>query len=762
MEMAPNDTMDLPNISNSSQYPDESMEQVEENSDFKQESIDDAPNPSDDSVDDGRPPSLTIPEESTGPAVPPTPVLIPSMKGTMTYAGGSITCKGKWAMSDASHDVSGQTSDFEFKLVKKDESCTSIFPVDGTYQGWFMLKQAPPAKGSVRIEDREIEMHFQPAEDNNFKVTGHGSNKFGLFNLSGTLSELGAVHIYREYYQLTPQPVATPTTKRQPGTGGAVGRPEGIQRRPSVGVDPNAEATPREGAGRVRKQSSAMREYQESSQKPVSVPTPRSSSGAASAVDVPSSGGALVRQSSTTAGERSQRLPAAMRKCADLLREMSKLPQARWFLEPVDPIKLGIPEYPKIIKHPMDFSTIRSKVETNEYDSIESFAEDMRLVFRNAITFNAAKDNIVNINAREVLSKFEDRYRMIIAQMEGNFAASLPPEPKLSRSSSAASFSGKGVASSGANSSNNNKKRASVSGLPVGRPSLGAGPRQPPPYVPPAAVDANISQIMELQKQLAAMKEEVERLRALLHEKEIAQSIQETKDAAQTPLTYEEKKQLVAMVGKLPPEKLEELVKIIRDGLPDEKKNDDISEVPLEILDTLTLRRLQKFVKESVPAKKRPASTIPRAKSEPSLKKSKKASGSGADGLGNVPGTAEHNDIDLFDHNELLMENDKFVAPEETSMVTPGVENHNNSINSNSNNVTTHLDNGSMMMDVVHHESSIVMNSGDNGAVMVATTTATIVEGPASSGVHPGTASLTSSFMMQDDEEEGNEWSALA
>jgi TolA-binding protein len=668
---------------------------------LKMDVDDQQPNSSEHSVAGENPPSLMVPETSPSTA---SSVLIPSMKGTMTYAGGSITCKGKWAMSDASHDVPGQTSDFEFKLVKKDEACTNIFPVDGIYQGWFMLKQAPPAKGSVRIEDREIEMHFQPAEENSFKVTGHGSNKFGLFNLSGTLSELGAVHIYREYYQLTPQPVPTPTAKRATNAG----RPESIQRRPSVGADPVLEATPRESSGRVRKQSFAMREYQELSQKPA--PTPRSSNSIAP--DMPSApSSSIVRQASA---ERTHRIPVTMRKCSELLREMTKLPQARWFLEPVDHIKLGIPEYPKIIKHPMDFGTIRSKVENNEYDTIEAFAEDMRLVFRNAITFNAAKDNIVNINAREVSSKFEDRYRIIISQLEGNsFTAAVPPEPKLARSTSTASFSGSGArTTSTAASSSANKKRPSI-GASVGRPSL-PGPRQAPPYVPPAAVDANISQIMELQKQMQAMKEEIDRLRAQLNEKEIAKSLQESKEAAQTPLTYDEKKQLVSMVGKLPADKMDELVQIIRNGLPDEKKNDDISEVPLEILDTLTLRKLQKFVKEHAAVKKRPSSSIPRTKSEPSLKKSKKSAG-GADGFG-APVATEHGDIDLFDHNELLLENEKFTAPE------------------------------------VQPASSVVPGGAVGNGSAVQTTTTTIVE--------TTVTSMEEGFVLQE-EDDGNEWSAL-
>lgn len=58
------------------------------------------------------------------------------------------------------------------------------------------------------------------------------------------------------------------------------------------------------------------------------------------------------------------------------------------FLYPVDPIKLNIPHYPNIVKNPMDFSTIKTKLSYNAYDSQLDFNADMNLVFDNCILFN--------------------------------------------------------------------------------------------------------------------------------------------------------------------------------------------------------------------------------------------------------------------------------------------------------------------------------------------------------------------------------------
>jgi hypothetical protein len=46
-------------------------------------------------------------------------------------------------------------------------------------------------------------------------------------------------------------------------------------------------------------------------------------------------------------------------KCLSLVSELMTHRAAASFLEPVDPIKLRIPTYFKIIKNPMDLSTVR-------------------------------------------------------------------------------------------------------------------------------------------------------------------------------------------------------------------------------------------------------------------------------------------------------------------------------------------------------------------------------------------------------------------
>ena len=49
---------------------------------------------------------------------------------------------------------------------------------------------------------------------------------------------------------------------------------------------------------------------------------------------------------------------------------------------------MGIPDYPQVIKQPMDLSTINRKLSTNEYEGPKEFEQDIRLMFKNCYRYN--------------------------------------------------------------------------------------------------------------------------------------------------------------------------------------------------------------------------------------------------------------------------------------------------------------------------------------------------------------------------------------
>eukprot|EP01039_Chlorochromonas_danica_P000492 gene492-531_t len=458
---------------------------------------------------------------------------LPCLKGTMTYVGGVVYCKGKWGMSAAAHDTPGQTSDFEFKLMKADEN-GSYFPVSGLYQGWFNVKQPPPAKGSVKVDDKEMKITYTLGENGSHTINGEGHNRYGQFRLFGTLTQDGKVVMYREYFVLNPLPVQPLPTPKKVKVEKKKEAPTGVSS--SAKKD---DAASREG-GRVRRQSSLLKEFADPLQRTKSQDSLEKLQPVNMKPIEPISRASLTRSSS----DRAPRLTSAMKRCLDLLKELTKHPQAIWFLEPVDPIALNIPDYPRIIKNPMDFSTIRYNIENGIYENMHGFAEHMRLVFKNAMTFNQLPDNPVHIAAKDLSNRFEDKFRWLLRQVDPETDFAEAPKP-LQRSSS-----------SGPATTNVKKRNSKEPSLKAFRAN---GPRpQAMSFLPPAAMDGSTQTILELQRMMQSMQDEIKQLRATVKEKEVMQKVMETKEAAMNPLTYEEKKTLITQIHNLPPHKMDQ------------------------------------------------------------------------------------------------------------------------------------------------------------------------------------------------------------
>jgi bromodomain-containing factor 1 len=70
-----------------------------------------------------------------------------------------------------------------------------------------------------------------------------------------------------------------------------------------------------------------------------------------------------------------------LRKCDALMKNLAKKSQAVHFLRPVDWKKMGLHDYPKLIKHPMDLGTVSERLNKNAYARLEDFANETRLVW---------------------------------------------------------------------------------------------------------------------------------------------------------------------------------------------------------------------------------------------------------------------------------------------------------------------------------------------------------------------------------------------
>lgn len=85
------------------------------------------------------------------------------------------------------------------------------------------------------------------------------------------------------------------------------------------------------------------------------------------------------------------------------------------FNVPVDPVVLGLPDYFAVIKKPMDLGTIKARLHAVAYSSRTEVADDIRLVFQNAMVYNS-QENFVHIAAKNLLSFFEESYEVLQAK----------------------------------------------------------------------------------------------------------------------------------------------------------------------------------------------------------------------------------------------------------------------------------------------------------------------------------------------------------
>ncbi|KAJ5783393.1 uncharacterized protein N7518_009070 [Penicillium psychrosexuale] len=88
------------------------------------------------------------------------------------------------------------------------------------------------------------------------------------------------------------------------------------------------------------------------------------------------------------------------------LTSLKRMHDARFYKEPVDAIKLNIPQYHTIITQPMDLGTMERKLKNNQYSSPQAVADDFALMVNNTTIFNGA-DHLVTQEGIKLKATFE-------------------------------------------------------------------------------------------------------------------------------------------------------------------------------------------------------------------------------------------------------------------------------------------------------------------------------------------------------------------
>lgn len=99
----------------------------------------------------------------------------------------------------------------------------------------------------------------------------------------------------------------------------------------------------------------------------------------------------------------------SMKKCEQILNLLVAHKFADPFKEPVDSVKLGIPDYPVKVKEPMDLGTVRKKLKAREYKNPAAFEADIRKIWHNSFLYNPKHTQIYQITVE--LSEYFEKLR---------------------------------------------------------------------------------------------------------------------------------------------------------------------------------------------------------------------------------------------------------------------------------------------------------------------------------------------------------------
>lgn len=255
------------------------------------------------------------------------------------------------------------------------------------------------------------------------------------------------------------------------------------------------------------------------------------------------------------------------RNCSSLLQRLMKHKFGWVFNEPVNAKALGLVDYHDIIKHPMDLGTIKTKMSQNKYKSPREFAEDVRLVFHNAMTYNP-KGQDVHFMAEQLLQIFEERWAVIEAEYNPYWKYQAYQDGSLPTPTS---------------------RKA----LP---PSHFSSPAASVPFHVPAAQMSSMSVDHKIHRPHVGRTPVPKKPKA--------------KDPNKRDMTYDEKQRLSTNLQGLPTEKLDAIVQIIKKRSTALSQHDDEIEVDIDNVDAETLWELDRFVtnyKKSLSKNKRKA-----------------------------------------------------------------------------------------------------------------------------------------------------------
>ncbi|XP_014738693.1 PREDICTED: bromodomain testis-specific protein [Sturnus vulgaris] len=317
-----------------------------------------------------------------------------------------------------------------------------------------------------------------------------------------------------------------------------------------------------------------------------------------------------------------------LKHCNAILKEMFSKKHAAYawpFIKPVDvaSFSTGVSQ----AKCPTDLGTIKKKMDNFEYNDIQEFATDVRLMFMSCYKRNSSDHEIV-----AMARKLQDVFEMHFAEIPDEpLASDHRPQPVREMTEAYSSESSNDNSSEEKSSEDSEEeKKVHLRKLQeqlkalhqqlwvltkacLSRPEKKKGKAKSEKRKNKGK--AEIKSLIQKKKNLKHMKKSKKKLSLNIQSKKTVQQVvlahkSEDEDGAK-PMNYDEKRQLSLDINKLPGDKLGKVVHIIQSREPAlRNSNPDEIEIDFETLNASTLRELEKYVatclrkKQSKQAKK--------------------------------------------------------------------------------------------------------------------------------------------------------------
>ncbi|KAG7014915.1 Transcription factor GTE7, partial [Cucurbita argyrosperma subsp. argyrosperma] len=253
-----------------------------------------------------------------------------------------------------------------------------------------------------------------------------------------------------------------------------------------------------------------------------------------------------------------------MKMCSQILMKLMKHKHGWIFNKPVDVVGMGLHDYYDIVKRPMDFGSVKAKLGKDAYESPFDFASDVRLTFKNAMTYNP-KGHDVHAMAEQLLMRFEELFRPVNEALEEEDRRYRDYQEDLPASSWNHSEAERTV-----------KKDTPMQTVKKTEPIKAPSSSSNPPMIQSPVKTPSPLRAPPV--------------------KPVKQPKPRAKDPNKREMTLEEKHKLGIGLQSLPPEKMEQVVQIIKKRNGHLKQDGDEIELDIEAVDTETLWELDRLV----------------------------------------------------------------------------------------------------------------------------------------------------------------------